>query len=292
MSVEVTQVNYGNYGRCIRMSNGVKELIATVEMGPCIIRYGFIGEENMFYEDIDKIATNDISASPYEGDEWWVIGGHRLWCSPEVFPRTYYPAMKEVDVKIDANTVVFTSVVQEWSQIQTAISVTMDDDGNVKLNHTVTNKNAWDIELAPWTISALAPNGMVYIPQNKSQTGFFPNKWVCYWDYTSMNDSRIGLGEDYITVAMDANKSVAAKIGVLNENGWMAFIKNGNAFVKKFGYVKGAQYPDNGCNCESYTCSAYTEAECLSPTQKIAPGATARHEEEWILKKANTIEEI
>lgn len=292
MSVQIIETEYGNYGKCIKMTNGEKELIATVDMGPCIIRYGYVGEENMLYEDVDKTATNDITDSPFDGDEWWVIGGHRLWCSPEVFPRTYYPAMKKLDVKIEGNTATFTSQVQEWSQIQTAISVTMEEDGNVKLNHIVTNKNAWDIELAPWTISAMAPDGMVYIPQNKRKTGFFPNKWVCFWDYTEMNDSRISLGSDYITLSMDASKPLAAKVGVLNEHGWMAFLKNGNAFVKKFGYVEGANYPDNGCNCESYTCKNYTEAECLSPTQKIAPNGTAEHKEEWILKKADSIEEI
>ncbi len=91
---------------------------------------------------------------------------------------------------------------------------------------------------------------------------------------------------------MDASKPLAAKIGVLNENGWMAFLKNGSAFIKKFGFVEGAKYPDNGCNCESYTCKNYTEAECLSPVQTIAPGACAEHKEEWVLKKASGIEEI
>lgn len=292
MSVQITETNYGGYGRCIRMTNGEKELIATADIGPCIIRYGYVGEDNMFFEDVDKTATNDITESPYEGDEWWVVGGHRLWCSPEVFPRTYYPGMKKLDVEIEGGSVTFTAPMQEWSQIALSITVTMDEGGNVSLLHSVTNKNAWDIELAPWTISVMNGGGVAYIPQNKRKTGFFPNKWVCFWDYTPMNDSRISLGEDYITVSMDSAKELAAKIGVLNEHGWMAYLNKGCAFIKKFGFVEGASYPDNGCNCESYTCKNYTEMECLSPMVKIPAGGKAAHCEQWILKRAASIEEI
>lgn len=292
MSVQISEIEYGSYGKCIRMTNGVKELIATADMGPCIIRYGFIGEDNMFFEDVDKTATNDITDSPYEENEWWVVGGHRLWCSPEVFPRTYYPGTKLMNVKVDGNTVTFNAPMQEWSQIQLAISVTMDEDGNIDLCHSVSNKNAWDIELAPWTISVMNGGGVAYIPQNKRKTGFFPNKWVCYWDYTPMDDSRIKLGSDYITVSMDPSKELAAKIGVLNENGWMAYLNKGNAFIKRFAFEEGAPYPDNGCNCESYTCKNYTEMECLSPMTKIPAGGSACHKESWELKKAASIAEV
>lgn len=292
MSVQINEIEYGNYGKCLRMTNGEKELIATLDMGPCIIRYGYIGGENIFFEDVDKTATNDITDSPYEENLWWVVGGHRLWCSPEIFPRTYYPATKKLDCEINANSATFIAPMQEWSQILCAVKVTMDDDGNVKLEHSVTNMNAWDIELAPWTISVMNTGGVAYIPQNKRKTGFFPNKWVCYWDYTPMNDSRVSLGEDYISVSMDSSKEVAAKIGVLNENGWMAYILNGNAMIKRFGYAEGAGYPDNGCNCECYTCKNYTEMECLSPMAKLPAGGTVVHKEEWELKRANSIEEV
>ena len=80
-----------NYGECVRISNGEKELIATIERGPYIVRYAYIGEENMFYEDLDNKYTNDVTASEFKGNTWCVVGGHRLWLSPEKHPRTYYP---------------------------------------------------------------------------------------------------------------------------------------------------------------------------------------------------------
>ncbi len=292
MSIQINETEYGMFGKCLRMARDGKELLVTLDRGPYIIRYGFEGEDNMFYEDVDKFATNDVTDSPYKENLWWVVGGHRLWASPEVAPRTYYPDNYPVKYEIDGDTVTFTAPPQEWSQIQCATRVSMREGGNVILEHKITNLNAWDIELAPWTVTVMNPDGVVYIPQNERKTGFFPNKWVCYWDYTPMNDSRINLGKDYITLSLDPENDVAAKIGVLNEHGWMAYLSKGNAFIKRFGFTEGANYPDNGCNCESYTCKKYTEMECLSPMAKLAPGAGAVHVENWILKKASSIEEI
>lgn len=291
MSIQTSEVNYGIFGKCLRMTNGEKELLVTLDIGPYVIRYGYIGEDNMFFEDVDKFATNDVTNSPYKQDLWWVVGGHRLWCSPEIAPRTYYPDYYPVECRVEGGKAVLIAPMQEWSQIQCTTEITMAEDGNVTLEHKITNMNAWDIELAPWTVTVMNAGGVAYIPQNKRETGFFPNKWVCFWDYTPMNDSRIALGSDYITVSMDPENDVAAKVGVLNEHGYMVYLNKGNAFIKRFGFVEGAKYPDNGCNCESYTCKKYTEMECLSPIMRIAPGASASHSESWELKKAASIEE-
>lgn len=292
MSIKISETDYGIFGKCLSMFAGGKELLVTLDMGPYIIRYGYIGEDNMFFEDVDKFATNDVTLSPYKKDLWWVVGGHRLWCSPEVAPRTYYPDYYPVSASVEGNSVTLSAPMQEWSQVQCTTKITMDEEGNVELEHTITNKNAWAIELAPWTVTVMNGGGVAYIPQNKRKTGYFPNKWACFWDYTPMNDSRINLGEDYITVSMDEENDVAAKIGVQNENGWMAYLNKGNALIKKFGFEEGVLYPDNGCNCECYTCKKYTEMECLSPMTKIEPDKCAVHKEAWVLKKAGSIAEI
>ena len=43
-------VSYKHYGRCYRMFNDKIELLITAELGPRIIRFGFIGGENEFAE--------------------------------------------------------------------------------------------------------------------------------------------------------------------------------------------------------------------------------------------------
>ncbi len=280
--VTVEKVTYGNYGECIKISNGEKEVIATLERGPYIVRYAYVGEDNMFFEDVENKYTNDVSASPFKGDTWCVVGGHRLWLSPERHPRTYYPDDYEVKCTIVDNGAVLEAPVQEWTYMQFTTCITMNEDGDVDVKHTVTNHGAWATKIAPWTVTVCQTGGLCVIPQNVTDTGFFPNKWMCFWSYTPMNDERLYIGDKYITVDQK-NMEKAAKIGVLNEHGYMVYFVNDAAFVKKFDYVKGAEYPDHNCNCESYTCDGYTEMECLSPFTELDANETTTHCESWKL---------
>jgi len=44
------KINYGGWSNCIRLSNGKIELIVTTDVGPRIIRFGFINGQNIFKE--------------------------------------------------------------------------------------------------------------------------------------------------------------------------------------------------------------------------------------------------
>lgn len=282
--VTVEKITYANYGECVKISNGEKELIATVDFGPYIVRYAFVGEENMFFEDVNNKYTNDVTESNFKGNTWRVVGGHRLWLSPERHPRTYYPDDYKVECTIIENGAVLEAPEQEWTHMQYGTCILMDENGDVKINHTVTNMGAWATKIAPWTVTVCQTGGLCVIPQNVTDTGFFPNKWVCFWQYTPMNDERFYIGDKYITVDQ-RNMDKAAKLGVINEHGYMVYFVNDAAFVKKFYYKKGVQYPDNNCNCECYTCDGYTEMECLSPLVELDANETAVHTESWSLVK-------
>ncbi len=283
--VEVSRITYGNYGECLKITNGEKEVIATLERGPYIVRYAYVGEGNMFFEDVENKYTNDVSASLFKGDTWCVVGGHRLWISPERHPRTYYPDDYKVKCTITANGAVLEAPVQEWTFMQQTTEISMNENGDVDIKHSVTNCGAWGTTIAPWTVTVCQTGGLCVIPQNVTDTGFFPNKWVCFWQYTPMNDERFYIGDKYITVDQK-NMEKAAKLGVSNEHGYMVYFVNDCAFVKKFGFVRGAQYPDNNCNCECYTCDGYTEMECLSPLALLEANETVVHTESWSLTRA------
>ncbi len=288
--IKSEKISFGNYGECLRITNGEKELIATLERGPYIVRYAFIGEDNMFFEDAENKYTNDVTDSEFKGNTWCVVGGHRLWLSPERHPRTYYPDDYAVSCAITEKGAVLKAPVQEWTHMQYTTEIEMEENGSVKLKHYVTNKGAWAAKIAPWTVTVMQTGGLAVIPQNERKTGFFPNKWVCFWDYTPMNDDRLYLGERYAALTQKTDCEKAAKVGFLNEHGYMVYFVNGNAFVKKFGFEKNAEYPDNGCNCESYTCDGYTEMECLSPFVILDSNETTVHEEEWSLVRSAKVE--
>jgi hypothetical protein len=64
-------INYAGWERCVRLSNGIVELVATMDVGPRIIRFGFIGGDNEFKEYPEMLGKTG-------GDEWRIYGGHRL----------------------------------------------------------------------------------------------------------------------------------------------------------------------------------------------------------------------
>ena len=78
------KVNYGGWPNCYRLSNPQVELIVTTDVGPRIIRFGFVGEDNEFCEFGEMLGKRG-------GNEWRIYGGHRLWHAPEAEPRTYAP---------------------------------------------------------------------------------------------------------------------------------------------------------------------------------------------------------
>ena len=82
--VKVEKVTYLNLPNCYKLSNGTVEVIVTTDMGPRVIRYGFVGEENVFAELPDAVVKTELG-------EWKPLGGHRLWSAPEAWPRSYAP---------------------------------------------------------------------------------------------------------------------------------------------------------------------------------------------------------
>ena len=91
--------SYENYGRCVKISNGTVEAYVTIDVGPRVIRYAFVGGENVLFNDIARRSKRmgpDYDNYYYKGAAWYLYGGHRLWITPESAPETYYPDNEEV----------------------------------------------------------------------------------------------------------------------------------------------------------------------------------------------------
>lgn len=92
--VKIREITYKNYGTCVELSNGLVDVCVTTDVGPRIIRYGFIGKENRCTRTRHAAAVKRgtcSTASTAQAARGIPTGGHRLWASPEALPRTYYP---------------------------------------------------------------------------------------------------------------------------------------------------------------------------------------------------------
>src|SRR5690349_7242085 len=77
-------IAYRGWPKCARLANKLMEVIITGDVGPRIIRFGFLDQDNLLAEYPDQ-------AGKTGGDEWRIYGGHRLWHAPESLTRTYVP---------------------------------------------------------------------------------------------------------------------------------------------------------------------------------------------------------
>ncbi|GAI63147.1 unnamed protein product, partial [marine sediment metagenome] len=68
--------------------------------------------------------------------------------------------------------------------------------------------------------------------------------------------------------------------------GWAAYYLKGQLFVKRYNYNPEARYPDFGVNTEIYTNPEIMEVETLGGMEKVPPGGSVEHVENWFLFKA------
>jgi len=278
--VKIEKINYEGWDNCIKISNNEVELVVTTDVGPRIIHYGFKGEENhlkVFEEHKGKKGSN----------EWLSYGGHRLWHSPEEFPRTYDTDNFPCEYKILENGLCIKSPMDPKVQVEKEMEITLSDKGTiVKIKHIITNKNSWDIDFAAWAITVMAQGGREIIPQIKEGPKLLPNRTLALWTYTKMNDPRVLWLEDYIFLDQNPKLENAFKIGLPVIDGWSAYSNFGQLFVKYFDFIEDAQYPDFGYSSyETYTNNEILEMETLSPIWTVSPSESIEHIEKWELHK-------
>jgi len=282
--VKMEKVSYVGWPNCIRLSNGEIELVATTDVGPRIIRFGYVGGQNLFKEYEDQMGKTG-------GNEWRIYGGHRLWHCPEDHKRTYYPDNSKITYKWDGRTLKLSQPVETTTGIVKEIEVTLNAKENrVKVLHRLINENLWDVEVSAWSLTTMAPTGRIILPQEPHRPHpdyLLAARPLVLWHFTDMSDARWTWGEKYIQLRQDPNAKTKEKVGLLNKQGWGAYYLNGEIFIKRYSYDPDATYPDYGCNTETFTDGDMLEFETLGPVTRMpANGGKAEHIESWYLFKA------
>jgi len=283
---------YGGWPNCIRISNGTVELIATTDVGPRIIRFGFVGKENEFFEDPEQMGKTNAS-------EWLAFGGHRLWVAPEAKPRSYFPDSHPVKAVEQGNTLRLIQPIETTNGFQKEIEVTLDaDKAHVTAIHKLTNHNLWAVDMAPWALTVMAPKGKAIFPSEPysphpdipdtpgqviDKRFYLPVRTMVLWSYTNLADPRWVFTSKYLILKQDPAATRPQKIGLSNTLSWAAYLRGGHLFVKKVLYQKGATYPDHGCNFETFTNPVMLELESVGPLTNLPPGGSVTHREDWFL---------
>lgn len=282
--------NYSDYGRVLSLNNGVIEACVTVDAGPRIIYFGFVGGQNIMCDN--RAAADPKNDAEFEsffgkGKKWEILGGHRIWVSPESYPQSYYPDLTPVKYEITADGAIFTPDAELETGFQKQLCIRLDpDDANMQVSMRVTNISDAEKEFAVWGLTVSATGGTLIVPMNDNDTGLLANRNISVWPYTNLSDSRLHFGERYVTLRQDTGISRALKLGFDLNQAEAYYCLGDDIFRKAFEtYHPNEKYPDNNCSFETYTCATFLENESLSPLKKVPAGETLSLTEHWSLHK-------
>jgi hypothetical protein len=277
-SVSVQKVEYKGWTNCYRITNGEVELIVTGDVGPRIIRYGFVGGQNLFKEFPDQLGKSGEAA-------FQLRGGDRVWKAPEDPIATWQPDNVPVTVEITPTGVIAREPIEPQTQLQKEIEVSLAPSGTtVTVSHRIANHSLFPLEFAPWALTMMAQGGAVisgFPPRGHHPQNLEATNPLVMWAYTNLADPRWRFTRKYLTLRQDPANSEAQKLGMFNANTWAAYILNGEVFVKRTTPDPSKTYPDFGCSFETFTNNEFLEVETLGPLTKVAPGKSVELVEHW-----------
>jgi len=273
-------VEYEGWKRNLRLRNAHVELGVTLEVGPRIIHFSTSDAPNVFKNYDEQMGRSGEA-------EWQIRGGHRLWFAPEDPVATYFPDNGPVEVdEIGGGAVRLRPAPETPNGLQKEIDLALDDHApHVRLVHRIRNIGGHAVELAPWALTVMAPDGTAVAglpPRGSHPEDLLPNQQLVLWPYTDLGDERITMETRSILLAQRADGG-PTKLGLSNPEGWAAYAVHGCLFIKRFAWDAGAFYPDMGCNTELFTNEEMLEVESLGPLAVVEPGEAVEHVEDWHL---------
>lgn len=282
-AVKIEKVDYKGWPNSYRVTNGEVEVIVTSDIGPRIMRYGFVGGQNLFKEFPESLGKS--------GEPAWILrGGHRIWAAPEDAVKTYAPDNGPVKVEIKGDTLEATEPVETITGLEKRIVVKMAATGSrVEVRHYIRNTWAKPVELAPWALTMMAQGGVGihgFPPRGKHPEVLYPTNPLVMWAFSNLSDPRWTFTKKYLMLRQDPNNADPQKLGSFNQSTWGAYLLGSDLFVKH--YKAGTSpraYPDFGCSFETFTNADFLELETLGPLQTLKKNASLEHTETWDLHR-------
>ena len=280
--VKVEKIEYKGWHNCYRVSNGEVELIITGDVGPRVIRFGFVGGQNLFKEFAEQLGGRNE-------EKFQLRGGDRVWKAPEDPVATWAPDNLPVQIKVTPNGLIATAPVEPLTHLEKEIEVRMVSQGTqIDVFHRITNRGVFPLEFSAWALTMMAPGGQAitgFPPRGRHPINLEPTNPLVMWAYTNLSDKRWVFTKKYMALKQDPHNAEAQKLGMFNPQSWGAYVLNGEAFIKRAQAAPGKTYPDFGCSEEFFTNNDFLEMETLSPLTNVPPGSTVEQVEHWSLHR-------
>ena len=279
-AVKVEKVAWQNWPNCYRITNGTVELIVTADVGPRIMRYAFVGGQNLFKEFPEQLGKS--------GEQKFQLrGGHRVWKAPEDPIATWAPDNVPVQIQITQQGLVAREPVEPLTGLQKEMEIALAPEGtDVTVTHRIYNHGLFPLEFSVWALTMMTPGGTAisgFPPRGKHPDVLAATNPLVMWAYTDLSDKRWLFTRKYLGLRQDPANPEPQKLGLFNANTWAAYLVHDEFFLKRYQAEPGKPYPDFGCSFETFTNADFLELETLGPMTKIEPNGSAVHVERWSL---------
>ena len=281
-AVKIEKTAYGGWPNCYRLSNGDVEVIATTDVGPRIIRYGFPGGQNLMKEFADQMGRTGEST-------WQARGGHRIWMAPEDGVLSYALDNSTVHAAVQGSVLTLTGAVEKETGLQKQMIVELAPQGSgLEVIHRILNKGTAPRRMASWALTMMAPGGtgiVAFPPRGTHPKDLPPTNPLVMWAYTDFTDPRWHFTKKYLTLRNDPNVASPQKVGTFNQQTVGAYLLGSDLFVKRASARDPLKQPDWGCSYETFTNDQFLEMETLGELSDVPAGGSIQHVERWTLHK-------
>jgi hypothetical protein len=271
-SAVIEKIDYRGWKDSYRFSNGIIELIVVPRISGRVMKYGFIGKENVLWENPQLYGVPSDSQSK----EWQNYGGYKLWPAPQkVWGWPPDPLLDggSCEAEVKDGGICLTGAKSDTSGIRFIRNIKMFQGSSaVEIIQTMENTSDTDVEWGIWDVTQVRPSGRILIPSPDSgkiwgQTGALKqSQW-------SMKDGMMYL----------KHSGQTGKFFCMGDSGWMAYELAGTVYVKKFKPFPREKFPEGEANSEVYTTKDYVEMEVISPSVKLKPGEKYSFTVYWYL---------
>lgn len=287
--LSIDKVSYGGWQQCYRVSDGEIEMLVTADVGPRVLQFRFIGEENQFKEIGEEIGGSGEA-------EWRARGGHRLWLAPLDREGAPCPDNEAVQVVAGQDEITFIAPACVVFPVERRLTVRMvPGQREVLVGHTIVNRGEANVSAAPWAISMMAPGGtaiMAAPPRGLNPSPRRPSYPLVVWPYTDLRDSRWEFVGRYVLLRHDPENPAKTKLGVFAPHSWGAYLRRGTLFFKETRALPEEHYPDFGSSFEVFADGDTVELETLGPQRELRPGESLSHAERWRLARDVVLPEM
>ena len=285
--VTIERIAWKGWPDAYRLTHGGAELVLVTSIGPRILHCGVAGGPNLFKEFPEQWGKR---GEP----DFQIRGGHRLWVAPEHYPGTYQPDNEPCVVTVAADSITATGPVEAATGLRKTLAVSASG-GEFAITHRVENTRQWNIEIAAWPLTMMAPGGIGisgFPPRGEHRENLLPVNPLVMWAFTDLSDPRYTFTSKYLTLRQDVGHPSPTKIGLFNVNTFGAYLARGYLFVKRYTADPARKYPDFGCSFETFANGDTLELETLGPLTKLGPGEALEQVERWEVRWAGDLAAI